>query len=317
MNSPKPRCSVVTVNWNSRDALKIFLKSLERYEDLSILQVIVSDNHSSDGSVEMLKKEFPYVELQENGANIGFGAANNRALELVKGDYILFANPDMEFIESGIEKLVSALETVREIGACGCVVLNADDSFMKQCRRGFPDPLTSFYYVSGLSMLFPKNRRVGKYFYTNVPTDRPMDVDALSGSFFLARKEALKVVGGFDESYFLFVEEVDLFLRMRRAGFRIRYLPVMKVRHHGGISMAIRPKPKAFYHYHMTRSHLILFAKERINHGGGFGYHVAFFFIMARYMILSVLTLNGRVFRHLVEFAGIHMGSFEKIRGER
>lgn len=310
----KPFCSIITVNWNGRDALSTMLKSLEQVEDIANLQVIVSDNGSSDGSVEMLKSQFPFVTVVENRANIGFGAGNNSALPFVESDYVLFANPDMEFIEPVVARLVETLVKDPDIGACGPKIFNSDGSFMRQCKRGFPGPATSFYYVSGLSRLFPKSKRFGRYFMSYISEDESADVEALSGSFFLTRSSSIREAGGFNEVFFLFVEEVELFLRLRRAGFTIRYIPDVKVIHHGGACFKSAPSKTIFYHYHMTRSHLILFAKERLRRGGGIGYHVAFLLIMLRYLGISILTLNQSFLRQSIEFTRIHFGKFEKLK---
>ncbi len=154
-----------------------------------------------------------------------------------------------------------------------------------------------------------------------MPIDKEMDVDALSGSFFIVRKEAFSEAGGFDEAYFLFVEEVDLFKRMRLQGRRLKYLPSFKIKHHGGACMKKRDSPQVFYNYHMTRSHLILFAKERLGLGGDLpatligkaGYHATFAFIILRYVVISVFGLNVSVASHLAEFTTIHFGKFSKL----
>ena len=310
----KPKCTIIIVNWNGRDSLSEFLKSIVKFESVEELQVIVSDNGSVDGSLEMCK-DFNFLEVVENGENIGFGGGNNRAIPLAKSDYILFANPDMLFIEPVIERLIDALDSDPKLGACGPKIFNADGSFMRQCKRGFPDPLTSFFYVSGLSYIFPSSKRVGKYFLSHLSEDEPTDVDALSGSFFLAKSSALREVGEFDESYFLFVEEVDLFLRMRRAGFRLRYEPSVKIVHIGGACFEAMPNRKPFYSYHMTRSHLILWARERLAGKSVFnsvGYHIAFILIIIRYAVVSIVQLNLRFFSHAWEFFRIHFGAIEK-----
>ncbi len=306
-------CSIIIVNWNGREALRTCLKSLERFEDLSATEVIVSDNNSSDGSIEMLHKEFPHVKIIENGANIGFAAGNNRALALAKGKYVLILNPDMEFIEPGLEKLTAYMDENPGVGACGCMVLNADSSFMRQCRRGYPDPVTAFFYVSGLLNIFPSNPRIGKYFYSHVPPDREIDVDALSGSFIVARRSILEKLGGFSEDYFMFVEDVDLCRRIRETGHSLRYLPAMKIVHHGGACFEGRKNRKLFYHYQMTRSHIIVYSKDMRRQGKSMAYIAAFILIALRYSALSVLLGNTKFFSHLVEFVSIYRGDIKPL----
>ncbi|MFQ5431036.1 MAG: glycosyltransferase family 2 protein [Nitrospinota bacterium] len=306
-----PRISVVIVNWNGKQALKKCLKSMEQYENVNKLQIIVSDNDSTDGSNDMLAKEFPYVEVVQNGQNIGFAAGNNRGLIHAKADLVLILNPDMEFIETGLEKLAAFMDANPDVGACGCMALEPDGSFMKQCRRGYPDPVTAFFKVTGIARLFPGNADFGKYFYSGVPNDRPMDVDALSGSFILARRSVMEVVGGFSEEYFMYVEDVDICLKIRRAGYKVRYMPEMKIIHHGSACMNQRRplEKKRFYHYHMTRSHIVLYARDRQREGRNLFYHISFGLILVRYVLISLLvTYNDKLVPHLAEFRRIHSG---------
>lgn len=304
-----PKVSIVIVNWNGKEAVRRCLKSLERYEDVETLQVIVSDNGSTDGSLEMLAKEFPYVEQVVNGSNIGFAAGNNRGFDSARGEWLLILNPDMEFIEPLLDKLSSYMAANPDVGACGCMVLKPDGSFMKQCRRGYPDPVTAFYKVSGLSALFPGNAVLGRYFYSAIPPDRAMDVDALSGAFIMARTSVIKSLGGFSEDYFMYVEDVDLCQRIRRSGARVRYLPAQKIVHHGEACVNVRPplQRKRFYHYHMTRSHLALYAKDMEREGSPLFYSLSFGLILLRYAALSIFfTFNADLFQHLAEFWRIH-----------
>ena len=311
-----PALSVIIVNWNGKDALRNCLQSLYKYENADGLEIIVSDNHSSDGSVDMLEREFPAVTVLENPYNLGFAGGNNTALPHAAGEFVLMLNPDMEFIGTGLEKLVAHMRENPDIGICGCTVRNADGSFMRQCRRGYPDPLTAFFKASGIAALFPGNVRMAKYFYGNRPENEPMDVDAVSGSFMLARKEALKKVGGLGDEYFMYVEDVDLCAKARKAGYRIAYLPLMEIRHHGGACVEKRPRNRIFYHYHMTRSHVVLYAKDRMENGGGIGWHIAFGLVVLRYTLLSLLLANTGMLRHIAEFLDIHNGAIGRARYE-
>jgi len=314
VSKEKSICTLITVNWNSGDSLCRYLDSLVEFEDVERLEVFISDNGSTDGSLDLLKK-YPFVKVIKNNNNLGFGAGNNKAIEKSASDYLLFVNPDIEFCEPVIEKLVALMKKNKALGACGPFVVNSDGSFMQQCRRGFPDPLTSFFYLSGLMSLFPESRLVGKYFYTYLPIDKEVDVDALSGSFFMVRKDALIKVGIFDESYFLFVEEVDLLLRIRREGYSVRFFPKVKIMHHGGVTFENIKARELFYRYHMTKSHLILFAKERRRAGSLIavaGYHFAFLLILIRHLLLSLAPINLKVFAELAEFIKIHYSQSSK-----
>lgn len=302
MDNTHPALSIVIVNWNGCEPLRVCLQSLYRYEKTAEMEIIVSDNGSADGSVAMLKKAFPAVRVIENGENLGFGAGNNRALAVARGEYVLMLNPDTEFIEPGLEKLIAFMAEHPAAGLVGCRVENPDGSFMRQCRRGYPDPLSAFYKASGLIYLFPRHPRIARYFYNGKPENDIMQVDAVSGSFMLARREALKKAGNFREEYFLYVEDVDLCRNIRKAGYEVLYVPLMRVRHYGGRCMANMPHRFAFYHYHMTRSHLVLFRKD------GSLSALLFWFITLRYIILSLLSGNRHLNANLREFFAIRGG---------
>lgn len=302
MNNQDPILSVVIVNWNGLEPLRACLESLYRHEKTAALEIIVSDNGSTDGSVAMLKTKFPAVRVIENGENLGFGAGNNRALAVARGEFLLMLNPDMEFIEPGLEKLIAFMAARPAVGLIGCRVENPDGSFMRQCRRGYPDPLTAFYKASGLIHLFPRHPRVARYFYGGQPVDATMPVDAVSGSFMLARREALKKAGHFCEEYFMYVEDVDLCRNIRMAGCETLYVPLMRIRHHNGRCVAKMPRRSVFYHYHMTRSHLILYGKDGSLSG------VVFWTIILRYILVSLLGGNRHLGANLREFHAIRSG---------
>lgn len=302
MSTSNPALSVVIVNWNGHEPLRVCLESLYRHEKTADMEIIVSDNGSTDGSVAMLREKFPAVRVIENGENLGFGAGNNRALAVARGKYVLILNPDMEFIEPGLEKLAAFMAARPLAGLIGCRVENPDGGFMRQCRRGYPDPLTALYKASGLIHLFPRHPRIAKYFYGGEPVDAVMPVDALSGSFMLARREALKKAGHFCEEYFMYVEDVDLCRNIRAAGYETLYAPLMRIRHHNGRCVAKMPRRSAFYHYHMTRSHLVLYRKDGSLSG------LVFWSIALRYIIVSLLNGNRHLNAHLREFFAIRSG---------
>ncbi len=302
MSNPSPLLSVIIVNWNGREPLRLCLASLFRHEAAIDMEVIVADNASSDGSVAMLRETFPAVRVIENGENLGFGAGNNRAIAQAKGEYLLFCNPDMEFIEPGLQRMLDHMAAHPGTGIAGCRVENPDGSFMKPCRRGYPDPRTAFFFASGLLRLFPRHPRIGKYYCAGAPEDATMPVDAISGSFMLARAAALKKAGPFCEEYFMYVEDVELCKRVREAGYTVDYAPLMRVRHHGGRCVAKMPRRTVFYHYQMTRSHLVLYRND------GTLSPAVFWLIVLRYLAISLLNGNPRLNEHLREFFAIRDG---------
>jgi len=162
-------------------------------------EVIVSDNGSTDGSVEMIKNEFPTVRIVENGINIGFAAANNRAAKIAQGKYIFLLNPDTVVLDKNISKLVEFMDKNPKIGACGPLVLNSDGTMQRQCKRGWPTFKNSFFYYSGLWKLFSKSQKwkkfTGGYFCLDKPDDQVCEVGQLSGAAMIVRRDILEKSG--------------------------------------------------------------------------------------------------------------------------
>jgi len=183
--------SVVIVNYNVKALLEQVLRSLERAEaDLNV-EVFVVDNDSVDGSVEMVQAQFPEVQVIANRANVGFGKANNQAIDQARGRYLFVLNPDTIVQEDTLTAFVRFMDAHPDAGAAGCAILNPDGTFALESRRAFPTPAVAFYRVSGLSRLFPKSERFGRYNMTHLPRDEQAEVDALSGSCMFVRRSAL------------------------------------------------------------------------------------------------------------------------------
>lgn len=235
-NSATPNLSIIIVNYNVRDFLVQALQSLQNAEDGLSVEYIVVDNNSKDGSVPFLRKHFPAVMVIENRENVGFARANNQALRIARGKYILFVNPDTLIHRDTLHKMLDFFQKNPDCGMAGCKVLNPDGSLQLACRRGFPTPLAAFGKFSGLNYLFPKSRTWGRYNLTYLDPDATSEVEALSGSFMMVRREVLEQVGNFDETFFLYGEDLDLCYRIRQAGWKIYYYPETTVIHYKGES---------------------------------------------------------------------------------
>jgi len=183
--------SVVIVNYNVREFLEQALRSVRRAADGLEVEVFVVDNNSVDGSVAMVRSAFPEVKVIANAENAGFGRANNQALREAQGQYLLILNPDTIVQEDTFSALIRFMDAHPDAGAVGYRILNPDGSFAPESRRAFPTPGVAFYRMIGLSRLFPKSRRFGRYNLTYVPNDAVTEVDALSGSCMLVRRAAL------------------------------------------------------------------------------------------------------------------------------
>ena len=239
-----PDVSVVIVNYNVREFLEQALDSIELASTNLDVEVFVVDNNSADGSVQMVRERFPDVHLIENEENVGFATANNQALREANGRYLLILNPDTLVQEDTLEALVRFMDGHEQAGAVGCRILNPDGTFAPESRRAFPTPSVAFYRLTGLGRLFPKSPTFGKYNLTYLPIDEKCEVDALSGSCMMVRKRAVQQsfsgdrdgAGLFDESFFMYGEDLDWCYRIQQTGWKIYYTPDTQIIHYKGES---------------------------------------------------------------------------------
>lgn len=243
-----PDLSVVVVNYRTKDHLRVALASVFASETSYSYEVFVVDNDSGDGSAEMVEQEFPAVRLLRN-VNNGFSKANNIALEQVTSRFVLVLNPDTRLDKDVIQTCVDYLAAHPDIGALSCRVILGDGTLDKASRRRLPGPLNSFYRFSGLALLFPNSRRLSSYNLTFMPEDQPTDVDAISGCFMLIPRHVLDEVGLFDERFFMYGEDIDLCLRIKRAGYRIYYYPEVAITHYKRQSSRKTPLT-CLWHFH-------------------------------------------------------------------
>jgi len=228
--------SVILVSYNVKQYLEQALDSIFKALSDFRSEVFVVDNGSGDGSSAMVKRRFPRVRLIENGRNLGFARANNRALARARGEAICLINPDTLVREDSFKACLGYLNTHSDVGAVGCKILNPDGTLQLACRRSFPTPWVAFTKVMGLSRLFPKSRRFGRYNLTYLDPDEIHEVEALSGSFMVVRKKAVVQTGFLDEDFFLYGEDLDWCFRIREKGWKIVYLPSTQIVHYKGRS---------------------------------------------------------------------------------
>jgi len=228
--------SIIIVNYNVKEFLQNLIHSIEKASTKITKEIIVIDNASDDGSVEFLKEKFPQVKLIVNQKNLGFGKANNIGLKQATGKYILLINPDTIVAEDTFEKMIQFFETNKNVGLAGCKILNPDGTLQLACRRSFPGPWTSFTKVTGLSLLFPKSKLFARYNLTYLDENQSYEVDAISGSFMIMRREVYKKVGGFDEQFFMYGEDLDICYRIQKAGFKVFYVHTTQIIHYKGES---------------------------------------------------------------------------------
>ncbi len=228
--------TVVVVNYNVRDFLETALDSVQVASAGMEVEVIVVDNDSADGSTAMVRDRFPSVTLIENKENVGFSRANNQAIRIARGQYILLLNPDTIVQEDTFRTMINFFEEHPDAGAVGCKILNPDGSFAPESRRSFPTPAVAISRILGLSRLFPKSERFGRYNMTYKPIDEVTEVDALSGSCMMLRGSAIRPDLLFDEQFFMYGEDLDLCYRIQQAGWKLYYTPATQIIHYKGES---------------------------------------------------------------------------------
>ena len=228
--------SVIIVNYNVKEFLQNLIHSIEKASANISKEIIVIDNASDDGSNDLLKEKFPQIKLIINDKNLGFGKANNIGLKKASGDYILLINPDTIVAEDTFEKMLEFFRSNPKAGLAGCKILNPDGTLQLACRRSFPGPWTSFTKVTGLSSIFPKSKLFARYNLTYLDENQTYEVDAISGSFMIMRKEVYEKVGGFDEQFFMYGEDLDLCYRIQKAGDKVFYVHTTQIIHYKGES---------------------------------------------------------------------------------
>jgi hypothetical protein len=227
--------SIVIVSFNTREVLRECLQSIERESGELSIEVLVVDNHSSDGSAEMIEKDYPAVRLFRSSVNLGFGAANNVALEHTLGRYVVLLNSDAFLCADSLRLAVKHMDETPQAGLAGGRLVGRDHSWQPSARM-FPSLWSDAVVFTGLAGKFPKSRLFGHFDRTWANQSEAAEVDWVPGAFSIIRTETLAKVGFFDPIFFLYSEEVDLCRRIKKAGYQIWYWPDIVVIHIGGES---------------------------------------------------------------------------------
>ena len=230
------KISIVIVNYNVKEYLAHALSSLQKALEGFSHEIIVVDNNSVDGSVSLLRSKFPQVIIIENKENLGFGRANNQALQLVNGEFVVLINPDTLVQEDTFRKLLEFFNQHPQAGAATCKIINPDGTFAIDCRHSIPTPSIALWKVLGLSRLFPHSKIFGQYNLTYLAENQTSQVPAISGSFMMVRREVFERVGYFDERFFMYCEDIDLCQRINEEGYQIFYVPSTQIVHYKGES---------------------------------------------------------------------------------
>ena len=232
----KHTLSIIIVNYNVEFYLEQCLNSVSKAIKKIDTEVFVVDNNSIDGSVAMIKSKFPHVKLIENNFNAGFSKANNQAISASNSKFILLLNPDTVVEEFTFEKLIEFIESKPKAGACGIRMVDGKGKFLPESKRGLPTPLTSLYYLFGLSKIFRKSKKINRYHLGYLNEFKNHEVDILSGAFMFIKSEAIEKCGMLDETFFMYGEDIDLSYRIKKAGYKNYYFSGSTIIHYKGES---------------------------------------------------------------------------------
>ncbi|MCC2548110.1 glycosyltransferase family 2 protein [Hymenobacter sp. BT175] len=264
------KLSVVIVNYNVCYFLEQALLSVRRAVEKwgEAVEVFVVDNNSVDGSVAMVRARFPEVILIENKDNPGFSKANNQAIRIAKGEYVLLLNPDTVVEEDTFRACCDFMDQHPRAGGLGVKMLDGQGKFLPESKRGLPTPSVAFYKIFGLASLFPKSRTFGRYHLGFLDKDQTHEIEVLSGAFMLLRAAALKEVGLLDEDYFMYGEDIDLSYRLTQGGWKNYYFPGTRIIHYKGESTKRTSVNYVFVFYRA----MVIFARKHFapNRAGTF-----------------------------------------------
>jgi N-acetylglucosaminyl-diphospho-decaprenol L-rhamnosyltransferase len=258
---------IVVVNYNVCSLLRRCLSSVYASEGDFTFQLVVVDNASGDGSVEMVRSEFPQARLIANEENVGYPAGNNIGLRAF-GDwtvgepparYALLLNPDTEVPPTALAEMIAFMDAHSEAGAAGPKLQLPSGELDLACRRSFPTPEVIFYRVVQLGRLFPHSRRFGRYNLTYLDPDTLHEVDSVVGAFMLVRAAAIAGVGLLDERFFMYGEDLDWAKRIKEAGWKIYYNPAVSVLH---VKRASSSQDQARARLEFERSNLLFYRKH-------------------------------------------------------
>jgi GT2 family glycosyltransferase len=241
--------SILILNYNTRQLTINALRSVYQSETPSSYEVILVDNASIDDSIQHIQDEFPEVILIQNQENVGFAIANNQAMRIAKGRYVLLLNSDTLIQPDTLETMLHFMDNHPEVGAAGCKLVLQDGTLDKACKRGFPTPSASFYYAFGISKLFPHIPRFNQYQLGYKDPDDAYPVDCLVGAFMFVRRTTIDQVGMLDEEFFMYGEDIDWCYRIKQAGWVNYYYPKTQILHLKGASSRRKPI-KIVYEFH-------------------------------------------------------------------
>jgi len=228
--------TVIIVSYNVSEYLRLCLTAVGKAGKGIDCEIFVVDNNSDDNSCSMVSKEFPDVSLIENMSNAGYAAANNQAIRLASGRYILLLNPDTIVEEQAFIKCIGFMDSHTDAGALGVKMVNGEGEFLPESKRSLPSAASAFFKSFGLAFLFPESKVFNRYYLPATGKDETAKSEVISGAFMFIRREILNITGLLDEDYFMYGEDIDLSYRILKAGYFNYYFPEVRIIHFKGCS---------------------------------------------------------------------------------
>lgn len=284
--------SVVIVNYNVKHFLEQCLESVHRATKGLKVEVFVVDNHSVDGSCEMVRERFPWVRLIANTDNKGFSKANNQAIEKSAGEYILLLNPDTVIQEDTLQICKNFMDSEPSAGALGVRMIDGKGNFLPESKRALPTPLVAFYKIFGLSALFPHSRVFGKYHLGYLSQNATHEIEVLAGAFMFVRRQAFDRAGLLDEDFFMYGEDIDLSYRINQAGFKNYYLPDTTIIHYKGEST----KKGSINYVLVFYNAMLIFARKHFSRKNIFLFSLL---IKLAIYFRAALSISSRIIKYL------------------
>ena len=301
------KLSVIIVNYNVSAFLEQALTSAVKAMRGIDGEIFVVDNHSVDNSVAMVRAKFPQVKLIENQDNVGFARANNQAIRISSGEYVLLLNPDTLVEEDTFEKCLRFMDETPDCGGLGVKMVDGQGRFLPESKRGIPYPKSSFYKLFGLSKLFPKSQKFGAYHATYIGEDETHEVEVLSGAFMMMRKSVLDQVGLLDEDYFMYGEDIDLSYRILKGGYKNYYFPQTRIIHYKGEST----KKGSLNYVYVFYKAMQIFARKHFSANNAKIFNIAIdAAIWFRAALAALKRIVSRILLPLLDFIFIFAGLF-------
>ena len=287
------KLSIVIVNYNVKYFLEQCLYAATKAASKVGSEIIVVDNDSVDGSCQMVAEKFPMVTLIANKVNVGFSKANNQAIRIAEGEYILLLNPDTVVEEDSFIKIVGFMDKTPDAGGLGVKMIDGKGRFLPESKRGLPTPEIAFWKMFGFSSLFPRSKRFGRYHLGYLDKDQIHEVDVLAGAFMLLRRQTLDKVGLLDEDYFMYGEDIDLSYRITKGGYKNYYFPQTTIIHYKGEST----KKGSINYVKVFYNAMIIFAEKHFSKGNARQYAIL---INLAIYFRALLSLTGRFLKSVM-----------------